>query len=155
MTPGRLPLLAAGTVVLAVALSGCTKPAPGVSVFSGTTSEYRAAACWAFDGAGVDATECASDLLAEAADGGTLARIPVVPGNVVGISVDPAVADAGWTPRIGGQALTPTPLTTTYWRFTFPELQQLPAEGVPMEIIAGTEGRTDGVWIFQITPASE
>lgn len=155
MTRGRLIVVIAGSAVTAAALAGCTKPAPGVSVFSGTTTEYRPAACWAFDGAGVDAAQCASDLLAEAADGGTVARIPVVPGNVVGISVDPAVADAGWTPRIGGQALTSTPLTTTYWRFTFPELQQLPAEGVPMEIIAGTDGTTDGVWIFQITPAAE
>lgn len=155
MTRGRLPLLVAGTAVIAAALAGCTKPAPGVSVFSGTTTEYRPAACWSFDGTGVDAAQCASDLLAEAADGGSVARIPVVPGSVVGISVDPVVADAGWTPRIGSQPLTAEPLNTTYWRFTFPEFQQLTADGVPMEIIAGTGGTTQGVWIYQIVPASE
>lgn len=155
MTRGRLLVAIAGTAITAAALAGCTKPAPGVSVFSGTTTEYRSAACWAFDNASLDASQCASDLLADAAEGGSLARIPVVPGSTVGISVDPVVADAGWTPRIGSQPLAAEPITSTYWRFTFPEFQALTDEGIPMEIIAGSDGNTQGVWLFQLVPASE
>ena len=153
MTRGRLPLILAGTAVAALALSGCTKPAPGAGVFTGTTSEYRAAACWSFDGTGIDATSCAQEVLASAADGARMASLPLVPGTVVGISVDPAVADAGWTPRIAGQPLVSTPLTTTYWRFTFPEFQPIGEDGLTLELVAGSDGITKGVWLFQLVPA--
>ncbi|HAN71498.1 MAG TPA: hypothetical protein DCQ36_07900 [Actinobacteria bacterium] len=153
MTPGRLPLLAAGTVVLAVALTGCTKPAPGATVFSGTASAYREAACWSFDETPIDATTCAQEVLDKASSGASLATVPVLPGTVVGISVDPAVADAGWTPRIAGQPLVASPLTTTYWRFTFPEFQELGEDGLAMEIVAGDSDGTRGIWLFELTPA--
>lgn len=155
MTSRRLAASAAGVVVLALALVGCTKPGPGITVFSGTSSAYRAAACWSFDGSGIDAAACAKDVLDSAAAGAEVATIPVIPGTVVGISVDPTVADAGWTPRVAGQPLVAEPLTTTYWRFTFPEFQQLTDEGLAMEIVAGSAEVTQGVWLFQLVPAAE
>lgn len=153
MNRGRLSLLVVGAATAALVLTGCQKPAPGASVFSGTTTVHSEAACWAFEAPSVDADACAQDVLAKASAGEAVASIPVIPGEVIGVSVEPVVADAGWSIRVGGQAITQTPLTTTYFRFTFPDLQQVPAEGLSMEIVAGDDAGTKGVWLFQLTGA--
>ncbi len=76
-----------------------------------------------------------------------------MPGDTVGISVDPKVADAGWTPVIGQQRLTSTPLDTTYYRFTYPDLQEVPADGVLLQIVAGRGESTKGIWVFRLDRA--
>jgi hypothetical protein len=91
-------------------------------------------------------------VVTEALDGADVARIPVIPGQVIGISVDPVVADAGWYPVIGSQRLTQQPITSTYYRFTYPDLQEVPADGVSLQVVAGAEG-TLGLWVFQLIPA--
>ena len=150
MTRARLPLVLAGAALLALGLTACEKPNPGATVFSGTTSQFRQAACWSFDAAALDAHSCAQDVIDAAASGSRTASIPVVPGQVIGISVDPVVADAGWSPRINGQNLAPTPITSTYFRFTFPEFQEIPQDGLIMEIVAGQDAKTRGIWIFKL-----
>jgi hypothetical protein len=116
------------------------------------TSAYRAALCWSFDGEPLSAETCAQDVVTEALDGADVARIPVIPGQVIGISVDPVVADAGWFPVIGSQRLTQQPITSTYYRFTYPDLQEVPADGVSLQVVAGADG-TLGLWVFQLIPA--
>ncbi len=153
MTRVRVPLIVAGCAVLALGLTACDKPNPVATVFSGTSSQWREAACWSSDGGQIDANACAQDVIKGAAGGAKIATIPVVPGQTIGISVDPVVADAGWSPQINGQSITQSPLTSTYFRFTYPEFQQVPAEGLMMEILAGSEGGTRGVWLFQLVPA--
>lgn len=147
----------AGAAVLGAAavllLSGCEKPAPGVSVFSGTSTEWREAVCWAFDAEALEPGDCAQELLTEASARDVVARIPIVPGDTIGISVDPKVADAGWTPVIGQQRLTSTPLDTTYYRFTYPDLQEVPADGVLLQIVAGRGESTKGIWVFRLDRA--
>ena len=152
MTHARLPLVLAGAAALALSLTACEQPNPGASVFSGTTSQWRQAVCWAGEGESIDANACAQDVIAKAADGGQLATIPVVPGQTVGISVDPVVAEDGWSPRINGQNLTQSPITSTYFRFTFPEFQEVPADGLTMELVAGSDGANRGIWYFQLLP---
>jgi hypothetical protein len=147
------PVLAGSLALVGVlALTACEKPPPGVSVFSGMTSAYRAALCWSFDGEPLSAETCAQDVVTEALDGADVARIPVISGQVIGISVDPAVADAGWYPVIGSQRLTQQPITSTYYRFTYPDLQEVPADGVPLQVVAGAQG-TLGLWVFQLIPS--
>jgi hypothetical protein len=146
----RLVLLSLTAVVGALVLTGCEKPAPGVSVFAGTTTEYRPAVCWAFDGEALEAGDCAQDVITEASTGDAVATIPVVPGETIGISVDPKVADAGWSPVIGQQRLVSTPLDTTYYRFTYPDLQEIPAEGVLLQIVAGRGESAKGIWVFRL-----
>lgn len=138
--------------VSVLALAACEKPAPGVSVVSGMSSAYRAALCWSFDGEPLSAETCAQDVVTEALDGADVAAIPVIPGQVIGISVDPAVADAGWFPVIGSQRLTQRPITSTYYRFTYPDLQEVPVDGVSLQVVAGNEG-TLGLWVFQLVPS--
>ncbi|MFZ9986534.1 MAG: hypothetical protein ACO3ID_04205 [Candidatus Nanopelagicales bacterium] len=138
--------------VSVLALAACEKPAPGVSVVSGMSSAYRAALCWSFDGEPLSAETCAQDVVTEALDGADVAAIAVIPGQVIGISVDPAVADAGWFPVIGSQRLTQRPITSTYYRFTYPDLQEVPVDGVSLQVVAGSEG-TLGLWVFQLVPS--
>jgi hypothetical protein len=86
-------------------------------------------------------------------DGADVAQIPILPGNVIGISVDPVVADAGWYPVIGSQRLTQQPVTSTYFRFTYPDLQEIPEAGVALQVVAGQGEETLGLWVFQLVPA--
>lgn len=97
---------------------------------------------------------CAQDVVTEAISGPRVARIPVAPGQTVGISVEPVVAAAGWSPVIGTQRLTAEPLTSLYYRFAFPELQEVPAEGLDLQIIAGVGEKTKGIWIYKLVPLS-
>lgn len=143
----------AGVAVLT--LAGCEQPAPGVTVFAGTTSEHREALCWEFTGDNLQPGACAQDIVEGALAGDDVARIPVVPGETVGISVDPKVADAGWFPVVGDQRLTEEPLSTTYYRFQFPSLQQVPADGLSLQVLAGRDTKTRGIWVFKLVPASE
>ncbi len=144
--------LAALFAASALTLSACEKPAPGVSVFAGTTTEHRAALCWSFDGASLSSDACAQDVVQQALSGDGVASIPVIPGQTIGISVDKAVASEGWTPVIGTQRLIEQPTTSTYFRFTFPDLQQVPENGLPLQIVAGTGDETRGIWIFRLIP---
>lgn len=147
----RTALVVSLAAVSALVLGACEKPAPGVTVVSGMTSAYRAALCWSFDGEPLSSQTCAQDVVTEALDGADVASIPVTPGQVIGISVDPAVASAGWYPVIGSQRLTQRPITSTYYRFTYPDLQEVPVDGVSLQVVAGSEG-TLGLWVFQIIP---
>lgn len=131
-------------------LSGCTKPGPGAGVFSGTTSEYRSASCWAFDSDELDPGECAQEVIEQALTGDAVSEIPVLPGDTIGISVDPVVADTGWYPIIGSQRLTTSPVTSMYFRFTYPDLQEIPADGLALQIVAGEGDKTRGIWVFKL-----
>lgn len=136
-------------VVLAVAaaasLASCEKPAPRVTFFSGTTSEFVTPVCFSWEGQ-IDAQQCIQDAASRAANGQTV-RLNVVPDNVVGISVDPSVAENGWTPTLAGTPLTEQPLTDTYFRFTFPRVQAN-QQGFPLAVVAA--GEEPGVWAVRL-----
>lgn len=147
--------LAVGAVAAGVlALTGCEKPYPGATVWSGTQSEHESALCWSFDPAvGIDEEKCATALREGAATGEQFPEIQVIGGNTIGISVDPVVAEFGWQPSVQGQDLVSVPLTTTYWRFTLPDLQEIPTEGFPLELRSfGEDGTLRGLWAFQVSP---
>lgn len=144
--------LAVGTLLLsAAALTGCQKPAPAISMWTGTNSINETALCWAFDSDQLQPESCAEEILQGRKTDG-LAILEPVAGNTVGISVDKAVAEAGWTVSIAGQTITPTPLNQTYFRFTFPLGVQ--ATGVPVQVVAGKDGMTKGIWSVLLIPAT-
>lgn len=153
MNPRATRLAAVALAGIAVlTLAACEKPSPGVTVVSGMTSAYRAALCWSFDGEPLNPDTCAQDVVTNALEGEQVARIPVVSGTTIGISVDPAVADVGWYPVVGSQRLTQEPVYSTYYRFTYPDLQPVPADGVALQVVAGTGDATQGLWVFQLVP---
>ena len=144
------PLTIAGIVLVAsLGLSGCTKPTPGVSVFSGASSVHTEAVCWAADSDSLSPEQCASDLIANAS--ASAPKLTVVSGDTVGISVDPVIANSGWTPIVNGQRLVETPLTQNYFRFQYPSLQEVPADGIELVIQAGQNTKTRGIWAVKLT----
>jgi hypothetical protein len=132
-------------VAATAALASCEKPPPGVTVFTGTSSQRLAPTCFSWDGQ-INAEECITQAAQKAASGQTKA-LDVVAENVVGISVDPAIAEQGWYPSIAGQRLTQDTLTTTYFRFSFPRGPASP-EGYPLAVIS--EGEEKGVWAVRM-----
>ena len=142
------PIAALG--LAALALTGCTKPSPAVSVVSGTNSVNEEALCWDFnvDEAGLNCKNLATNL--EDALPSALS-VPSMEGNTVGISVDPVVAEEGWTAFFNGQPLSQTPLTETYFRFTIPVGTTLNAEGTPLAVASISNNQMRGLWLFKIT----
>jgi hypothetical protein len=140
----------AGAAVFA--LGACEKPAPGISVFSGVSTQHDQALCWSFSGESLSPEECAQDVVQEALTGQGVRSIEVIPGETVGISVEPQVASEGWTPVIGTERLVQTPINSTYFRFTFPDLQQVPEGGLPLQVVAGSGETTRGIWVFRLIP---
>lgn len=149
--PPRTAVLALSAAAI-MALGGCEKPSPGVTTWSGTNSTFQRAVCWQPDAAsGLTPGQCAQSLLQEAAAGQGVPGIAVAPGDVVGISVDPVVADHGWGIRVGGQDFV-TGLTGTYFRFTFPEQGASP-QGYVLQVTANnTQGAPRGHWFFRLQP---
>lgn len=149
-SPGLWSL--AALVVGTLALAGCEKPYPGVTVWSGTNSEHKAALCWQPDPAQALGTgQCAEDVLQQASAGQGVPAIEVAPGDTVGISVDTVVARGGWTLKVAGQDLA-SDLTDTYYRFTFPEQGAVDPSGYSLQVQANGTAGTRGVWFFQLIP---
>jgi hypothetical protein len=156
--PSRRPLfLAIALPLAALVLTGCEKPAPGATVFSGTTSAHREAICWSFDAdRAFEQGDCSLDLTnAEEFNERLLeqvAEIPTRPGETVGISIDPVVAENGWRVLLNGRPLTSEPVTEKYFRFTMPPrpLRQGDAQLVLQALTEDGSG-VRGSWVFGLT----
>lgn len=151
MTRTRLALLVPALAVVALGLAACEKPNPGATAYSGTTSVFQQAPCWSGQDAYLDEKSCSQDLLQEVA-GESAKSLPLLAGQTVGISVDPVVADLGWFPVLGGQRLTQSPVTDTYFRFT-PTQEQVAQGATTLAVVAGDDGGTRGVWMYRLAPA--
>ncbi len=151
-------VLGIGLTVVAVAgLAACTKPTPEVTLVSGPTSVVAPALCWEPETTVREAvvaciTEAASNPAAE------VPELPVTPGNVVGVNVDPEVAEAGWSVLIDQTPINDGPLTDTYYRFTFPDSQAIDEQGFRLSVVAegNSADKNRGLWSFQlVAPAAE
>ncbi len=135
----------AAVLAATAALASCEKPPPGVTVFTGTSSQRLAPTCFSWEGQ-IDPQQCLTEAAAAAAAGQTK-RLDVVAENVVGISVDPSIAEEGWYPTVAGQRLSQETLKTTYFRFTFPRVPANP-QGYPLAVVS--EGQEKGVWTVRM-----
>lgn len=138
-----------------MALAGCTQPTPEVTVWSGTSSVVRPAICWAPD---TSVPQAVKDCIAQAQSQPTtnIPTLQVTPGDTVGINVDPQLAEATWLPSVGGQALAQAPITESYFRFTYPNVQT-PPDGFLLAVTArGTAADQDrGLWLFRLVPPAQ
>lgn len=158
--PSRRPLLTAFVAGIGLlALTACEKPAPGATVFSGSTSAHREAICWSFDATQpVEKADCSLDLESQPAGDvaqtllDEIAVIPTTGGENVGISVDASVAENGWLVSINGRSLNRTPLTEKYFRFTVPPTV-LRRGDAQLVISALTEdaAQVRGTWLFGLS----
>lgn len=158
-TPIKSVLLA---MLALLVLTGCEKPNPGITIFSGSSSARANAICWTEDGSpAVGSAGCSQDELVAAVQNGDLTTLPVTPGTTFGISVDPEVAEAGWYASIivdgEAQQLMNNVITDLYWRFTFPDSARgsFPAGGYVLQVTAAgaTSGSERGLWFFALTDA--
>lgn len=135
-------------------LAGCTQPTPSVTIVSGSASVERPATCWSESPTvAASVTSCITDATAKLQAGSQIPTLTVIPGDVIGINVDPEIAEAGWRPSIGGQALVQTPLTSTYYRFTFPENLPAAPDGFVLSVLANDAAAGDrGIWLFRLQP---
>ena len=159
MQSRRRLLTALAAVLGLLALTACQEPAPGATVFSGSTSANREAVCWSFDPTqAVEKGDCSLDLEAQPAGDvaqtllDEIAIIPTTGGDNVGISVDPAVAENGWLVSINGRSLNRNPLTEKYFRFTMPPAA-LRRGDAQLVISALTEdgSQVRGTWLFGLS----
>jgi len=140
-----------GVVLSAAAVgalvAGCEKPPPAITVWNGTGSVYAPALCWAFEGS-LQQGECAQEVIqGQAIDG--VPTLTLAPGKTLGISVDPAVAEAGWQISADGQPLTAEPLDTTYYRVV---ADNTPDQALTLQVVAGREPEIRGVFLVRLQP---
>lgn len=145
MTSARRRTAALGLGVTALlALTGCDKPSPAVTVFSGSESARSEARCWDRSGETVDpnGSTCSNE------EG--IKSLEVKPGQTIGISVDTSVADAGWFVAVGQTRLSDT-LDNTYHRFTLTD-QQLSQGPLNLQVIAldDTKKGPRGLWFVKL-----
>lgn len=143
---------ALAAVALLLSLSACQQPTPRVSVFAGSSEQSVEAACWNAEDAPAEAG-CVRSLSQDqiAAREGV---IKVHPGETIGISVDTALADAGWAAQIGQSTITPDRVDSTYYRFMVSE-QDLANAPFELRIYAfPAQGDTPrGLWLFRLERA--
>ena len=139
--------------VATMGLASCSKPTPGVTVWTGDTSVQQDAVCWAPDSTALSAiSQCIQQAVSD--PNIQVPTIPVTPGQVIGINVDGEIADAGWTPSVSQQSLAPSTLHQNYYRFDYPSIDT-PAQGFLLTITA--HGQDDsssrGLWLFRLVPS--
>ncbi len=124
-------------------LTGCDKPNPTVTVFSGSSSNRAEAICWSRSGKAVDTSTCGSEE--------KVGAISVRANQTVGISVDPKIADSGWIVAVGQSQLTPRKITETYFRFTLTP-QELASGPLRLQVVAVDKAGTApvGRWLFDL-----
>lgn len=153
MTPRRRLLTAASAALSLLALAGCEKPAPLVTVVNDGRSVYSEATTYCFPGQSLTANTCA-----QRATGVT--RLAVVGGEPVGIDVAKPLLDNGWLIELSdaaspdGAPATPqqSPVQQDhYFTFTAPNLP--PGSSLNLTVRSlDAAGQPNGVWAFQLVP---
>jgi len=159
----RTAVMLAVLLTAAATLTGCEKPRPLATVFSGSASVAREALCWSSEPAEpLDAADCLVD-----EGSGTLsdpdaakltdyvATLTVNSGQTIGISVDPEVAESGWSVSVNGRRRNADLINSTYFRFELSE-RDFRGTSLELQVIAPTSDLTErrGLWVFRLQPAS-
>lgn len=134
----------AGPVTAGLLLTGCEKPSPSVTAFSGQHSVRVEAGCWNEE---EQATDCDVPAASTRSATGT-ERIDVRPGGTVGISVDREIAENGWVPAIGNRSLVDRPLNDSYYRLTL-DAEQIEQGALQIFATVGSNA-VRGVWVVGI-----
>lgn len=147
MTARRRLFVAVMAGLAAVALTGCERPAPIVTVVSGMNSEWKEADLFCFEGQSLAQENCASR-----SEGPV--QIPVMAGERVGIDVSKGVRDRGWffeLARLSDLEQTqPVEVPEDSAYFSFP----VPEAGLRLTVRSfgetGPGGPPSGEWTFDL-----
>lgn len=138
----------AAAAVVALALASCQRPAPSVTVVSGTTSVNKEADVWCFPGQSQAQSNCARR-------DASVPALAVTPGQRVGVDVGKDVAKRGWLVQLstqGGQPQSSEVLVDKYYfAFTAPN-----AGGTLRLVVRAVDpqdaaGGASGQWTFDLT----
>ena len=146
-------LLALTAAVSMVALTGCSKPTPIVSVVSGGTTKHTDATLYCFAGQSIAKKNCRTE------DGRLPTVVKVKPGQPVGIDVAKELARSGWVvvlPAAGqGQDQSSGKQVSHYLSFTPQFTAQSPQVDIDVRMLDhGSEAKpTIGLWRFVLVPA--
>ena len=153
MTPRRRLTAAVSAGLAVAALTGCEKPAPIVTVVSGSTSEWKEADVFCFEeGQTFEDGDCTQRSTSPT-------QIPVSAGQNVGVDVSREVVERGWYIELagpGGQGQAQQSEVQEdkhYFSFTAPQVGE---GGLRLTVRAVGEGEQDapsGEWVFDLVPA--
>lgn len=136
------PLLATTAALAAlVAGSGCERPSPSISVYSGPTYLNARALCWSQEGE-VRREQCVGGVGRE--------TLRVRAGDLIMINVDKPLEETGWIPTINGIPLVREPLHDSAYNFALsaedlrqsPEVQVLASDRI--------DGPLHGIWAIPL-----
>lgn len=153
MTARSRLLAGLAAAVSLVALTGCSKPTPIVSLVSGGQTAHTGATLYCFSGQSIAARNCRT----EAAKPPTILKVK--PGQQVGIDVSRAVQRAGWVVVLpganGAQDQSSGRQDSTYLTFTPQFSAQSPQVALDVRMLdRGSESKpTVGLWRFILVPA--
>ena len=149
MTARRRLAATLSAVAAVAALTGCERPAPIVTVVSGTHSDWKEADVYCFDGQPLSSGDCA-------VRDDEPVRIPVKDGRI-GIDVSKDVVERGWYVEVIGPTRQPESSEVFQDRHYFPLRVGVPAEGLLLTVRTAGEGgdprNPTGEWTFELVPA--
>lgn len=129
---------------LALALTGCQKPTPGVTITSGAHSTHLESTTFCRDGQTAVAKNCVEHL-------NRIGRVEVTSGEPIGIDVDKSVAEHGWIVVLADAKQRSAVLDTHYFSYT-PDFSAGPLVTLEIRSLSrvADDAETTGVWKFQL-----
>lgn len=151
----RRLVAAAGAAAALVALTGCDKPTPIVSLYGSGEALHDDAFSYCF--AGQDPTKQPGTPGACRYEADRAPKVlRVRPGDVVTVDVDKDLADAGWFVALGSGSNPPQALATQSEHVTTfqPDFSQAPTVTVQVRKLESTKpgAKPLGVWQFVVVP---
>jgi hypothetical protein len=129
---------------LMLALTGCQKPTPGVTISSGTHSAHLESTTYCRDGQTAAAKNCVEHL-------DRIGRVEVKSGEPIGIDVDKSLAQHGWIVVLTDAKQRSAVLDTHYFSYT-PDFSSGPLVNLEIRSLSrvSNDATTTGVWKFQL-----
>jgi hypothetical protein len=149
MTARRRLLAAASATTALLALTGCEKPAPIVTVVSGGESAYTEAAKFCFE----EGQTLSPETCSTRATGVT--RLEVRQGERIGIDVDRELVERGWQLEIVDPAdpqrtQASATIRDHYFPFTAPGIAPDGTLLLTVRTVTGPEDAPTGEWRFEL-----
>ncbi len=156
MQARRLTAVLSAAVAL-VGLTGCQKPTPIVTLYSGHSSTYDTAFSFCFPGQDPGKAPGDGGACRYETGGGRSPKVLTVrPGDEVTVDVDKDLADAGWFVALRGAGGQASRLATQSEHVTSfqPDFSQSPTITVEVQKLesARNGAKPLGVWQFAIVP---
>jgi len=152
----RLAAVLGASVVL-VGLTGCEKPTPIVTLYSGATTVHDGAYSFCFEGQNPDAEPGTQGACRFDTAGRQPKVLKVRPGDAITVDVDKDLADAGWFVALRGTGGKTSRLATQSEHVTSfqPDFSVSPTFTVEIQklVSPADKARTVGVWQFAVVPA--